>query len=118
MNVCIENEGQRSLTRNVLVWFLVISFGGKGHDDARRRFRLRAEIKPHTCEAPTGRGALSVAFSDQHEAVDAKHFHQIISRNTEEAVSLLNYLTANSISFRMLTQPRSECHSRRNVGTL
>lgn len=58
MFVCIENEVQRSLTPasgqlqegGVLVCFSVISLGGKGHRDVKRRFSLRAEIKPHTCD--------------------------------------------------------------------
>lgn len=58
MFVCIENEVQRSLTSAsgqqggyyVLVCFSVISLGGKGHHDVKKRFSLRAEIKEHTCD--------------------------------------------------------------------
>lgn len=88
MFVCIKNEGQRSLTpawgQEGAAECACLFFGHfirrKGHGDVRGRFHLRAEIKPRTCEPPTGRGAISLTFSDQDEAADAKHFRQILSQ--------------------------------------
>lgn len=60
MNVCFHRKWSSEVTDTsirptsggggVLVCFSVISLGGKGHRDVKRRFSLRAEIKPHTCD--------------------------------------------------------------------
>lgn len=56
---CFQRNNAGHGSENVLVWFSVISLGGKGHRDARRRFRLRAEIKAHTREPAAGPGTAS-----------------------------------------------------------
>lgn len=77
----------------MLVCFSVISLGEKGHRDARRRFRLRAEIKAHVREPVAGREAVRLPKQlMQNTSVRSA------ARNTGEAVALLNAPTVNSIS--------------------